>query len=160
MLLKEWRRYLLRENNEGITYETGSLARLLYKYPSIKRLALPGYSLQQWYKMVEFIDIASVALDGGKPVGIMVIKNSDDLNHYDKRVAILSLFVPLSHRGLGIASRLFDEGMAHSEHWRYVAGSMMTNKMLVRRKYKQSHKIKTDYPGAQVFLNPFYKPKR
>ncbi len=151
----KWYRYLLKEQESNITFESGNLIELLKKYRKIKQLRVPSWCLQNIYHRPDLSDVACVALENGIPVEIAVIHQERYDYGFGGNEGVVHLFVDSWHRDLKLASKMFPRIMELSGFWKVFIAGRVTKLMFEKRGFKDlGHCYRYD---GSYFLNPNYK---
>lgn len=144
-LINEWRKYLTEQEKKfvrlpghscDITFKTGLLKELLKSDKKIKKLRVPGWSLQTTiYLHPDQYDYASVAYCQGEPIAIVTL--TDDHARYEAQYGALNFFVDSWHRGMGLADKLFLDVMKYSFDREYIVASRGGRHMLEKHGYEK-----------------------
>jgi predicted GNAT family acetyltransferase len=158
-ILNEWREYLeekhirLPDHTCDITFKTGRLIDLIKDNKKVKRLRVPGWSLQtDAYLSNDPNNMASVAYCQGDPVAIVALTNYPYSRRGD---GLLNFFVDSWHRGMGLADKLFLNVMERSSNREYVIASRGGRHMLEKHGYEKVDKS-CAYYDCNVYSNKNY----
>ncbi len=161
-LLNEWKRYLKEDINE-IRYVSGSLRALIKTYPKIISLHIPGWSMEYWYKHPKPHDLGVVAIDGDIPVGMIVIRNSEE--HPSGKPPILNsgyigVFINPDYRNKRLAKILFEKILKKSSYYKTLGGSLRCREMLEDAGFKDTGRTPYQYDDGKYFINPYFKEQK
>lgn len=164
-LINEWRRFIyesekkfprLHNHSCDITFKTDKLQTLLQNNKAIKKLRVPGWSLQTDVYPSDLSEAyASVAFCKEDPIAIVSISDENAFE-FDKIYGLLNFYVDSWHRGMGLADKLFLNVMELSGDRRYIIASRGGKHMLEKHGYKKMN-INCDYLECAVYKNKHYK---
>jgi hypothetical protein len=146
-LLNEWRNFIYESETKffrlpnhdcDITFKTDNLKTLLQNNKGIKKLRVPGWSLQT--------DVYPSNLS----------KSDEKVFEFDNIYGLLNFYVDTWHRGMGLADKLFLNVMELSGDRRYIIASRGGKHMLEKHGYKKMN-INCDYLECAVYKNKHYK---
>ena len=161
-LINEWYKYLnedekkyfrLPDHTCNITFKTGKLIDLIRDNKMVKRLRVPGWSLQtDAYLSNDPKNVASVAYCNGEPIAIVAL-TTDSASR--RGYGLLNFFVDSWHRGMGLADKLFLNVMDHSSDHEYIIASRGGRHMLEKHGYEVVKKP-CGYLDCNVYKNKNY----